>query len=61
MVCVCQYQDKTIGRWGCREPVTVQVLPPVETSGLTTDDIPRLIRECHDTMAKTIDSLSPDT
>ena len=59
MVCVCQYQDKTIGRFGCREPVTVKVLPPVETTGLTKDDIPRLISECHDTMAATIDELVP--
>ncbi len=58
MVCVSQYQDKVIGWSGRREPVAIKVLPPVETSGLTTGDIPRLIQECHDTMAATIDSLS---
>jgi 1-acyl-sn-glycerol-3-phosphate acyltransferase len=59
MACVSQYQDKTIGWSGRREPIAIQVLPPVETAGLTTDDIPRLIKECHNTMAATIDSLSP--
>ncbi|TGN38838.1 lysophospholipid acyltransferase family protein [Marinobacter confluentis] len=59
MVCVSQYQDKTIGWSGRREPVAIHVLPPVETAGLTADDIPRLIRECHDAMAATIDSISP--
>lgn len=60
MVCVSQYQDRTIGWTGRREPVTIKVLPPVETADLTSDDIPRLIRECHAAMAETIDSLSPE-
>jgi|AntRauTorckE6833_2_1112554.scaffolds.fasta_scaffold04899_6 1-acyl-sn-glycerol-3-phosphate acyltransferase len=59
MVCVSQYQDKTIGWSGRREPVRIHVLPPVETAGLTTDDIPRLVSECHAAMAATIDSLAP--
>lgn len=59
MVCVSHYHDQTIGWTGRREPVVIRVLPPVETAGLTKDDVPRLIRECHDTMAATIDSLSP--
>ena len=58
MVCASQYQDKTIGWSGRREPVAIQVLPPVETAGLTTDDIPQLVRDCHAAMAATIDSLS---
>lgn len=61
MVCVSQYQGKTIGWLGRREPVAIRVLPPVETTGLTRDDIPGLIKECHDTMAATIDSLSPES
>ena len=60
MVCVSQYQDKTIGWLGRREPVAIRVLPPVETVGLSKSDIPRLIRECHEAMVATIDSLSPD-
>ena len=59
MVCVSQYQDKTIGWSGRREPVAIRILPPVETAGLTRDDIPQLIRECHETMAETIDQLVP--
>jgi len=59
MVCVSQYYDRTIGWSGRREPVAIKVLPPVETAGLTADDIPRLISECHATMAATIDSLAP--
>jgi len=57
MVCVSQYHDRTVGWAGRRESVSVRVLPPVETAGLTSDDIPQLMRQCHETMASTIDSL----
>lgn len=57
MVCVSQYHDKTSGWSGRRESVSIRVLPPVETDGLTSDDIPNLMRECHDIMQKTIESL----
>jgi 1-acyl-sn-glycerol-3-phosphate acyltransferase len=57
MICVRQYQDKTIGWSGRREPVAVKILPPVETAGMTTADIPELMARCHQQMAETIATL----
>ena len=57
MVCASHYQDNASGWSGRREPVSIRVLPPVETSGLTTDDIPALMDRCHQQMAAAIDAL----
>ncbi|MDF0752622.1 1-acylglycerol-3-phosphate O-acyltransferase [Marinobacter sp. 71-i] len=59
MVCASQYYDRTLGWSGCREPVAVCVLPPVETAGLTTEDIPQLMARCHQRMETAIASLAP--
>ncbi|MDI9244011.1 1-acylglycerol-3-phosphate O-acyltransferase [Marinobacter sp. CHS3-4] len=57
MICVSPYHDKTSGWSGRRESVSIRVLPPVETDGLTSDDIPNLMRDCHEAMQKTIETL----
>ena len=57
MVCASQYQDKTLGYTGRREPVAIRILPPVETEGLTSADIPELMARCHQQMAETIAKL----
>ncbi len=54
MVCVSEYQDRALGWTGRREPVSVRILPPVETAGLTTDDIPQLIERCRREMEAAI-------
>ncbi len=59
MVCARQYYDRTLGWWGRREPVAIRILPPVETAGLTVDDIPRLMTQCHQQMESAIASLVP--
>lgn len=58
MVCVSQYQDGTIGWSGRREPVSIRILPPVETSGLTSEDIPELMARCHREMEAAIASMA---
>jgi len=57
MVCNGEYRKKTLGWWGKREPVTIRILPPVETTGLTTKDVPALIERCHKAMAEAISAL----
>lgn len=57
MVCASQYQDKTLGYTGRRESVAIRILPPVETEGLTSADIPELMARCHQQMAETIATL----
>ncbi|WP_319823048.1 hypothetical protein [Marinobacter sp. LV10R510-11A] len=57
MVCTAEYRNKTLGWLGQREPVTIRILPPVETIGLTIEDVPALIARCHKEMAETIASL----
>lgn len=57
MVCASTYRSETTGFWCRRCPVTVQILPPVETTGLTDDDIPELVQRCHQQMQQTINSL----
>lgn len=57
LVCARQYEDKTLGLGGRREPVPIRILPPIETTGLTTDDIPELMARCHQRMAETIAEL----
>jgi 1-acyl-sn-glycerol-3-phosphate acyltransferase len=57
MVCVQEYADEAIGWTGRRESVAIRVLPPIETEGLTVDDIPELIERCHKKMSETIATL----
>lgn len=57
MVCARQYQDRTLGWAGRREPVAIRILPPIETAGLTTDDIPELMSRCRQQMAEAIAAL----
>ncbi|MFN2360454.1 MAG: lysophospholipid acyltransferase family protein [Marinobacter sp.] len=54
MVCASQYYDRPLGWSGRREPVVIRILPPVETAGLTAEDIPKLIGRCHQQMAAAI-------
>ncbi|MBW4934774.1 lysophospholipid acyltransferase family protein [Marinobacter sp. F4206] len=57
MVCARQYEDKTLGWSGRREPVPVRILPPIETAGMTTEDIPDLMVRCYSLMAEAIAEL----
>ncbi len=57
MVCAQEYRDEAQGWSGRRESVTVRVLPPIETEGLTVEDIPGLIARCHREMSETIAAL----
>lgn len=57
MVCAQEYRDEARGWRGRRESVAIRILPPVETEGLTVEDIPQLIARCHRQMAQTIASL----
>jgi 1-acyl-sn-glycerol-3-phosphate acyltransferase len=54
MVCASQYYDRTLGWSGRREPVAIRILPPVETAGLTVEDIPQLMARCHQQMETAI-------
>lgn len=58
MVCVAEYHGKTRGLLGGREPVPVRILPPVETQGLTNQDVPELIARCHEQMSEAIAGLA---
>ncbi|KXO12377.1 MULTISPECIES: lysophospholipid acyltransferase family protein [Marinobacter] len=58
MVCAGEYHGKTRGWSGRREPVPMQILPPVETQGLTSADIPELIARCHQQMSEAIAGLA---
>lgn len=58
MVCASQYYDRTLGWSGRREPVAIRILPPVETAGLTIEDIPQLMAQCHQQMETAIASLA---
>lgn len=59
MVCASQYYDRTLGLSGRREPVAIRILPPVETAGLTADDVPQLMARCHQQMEAVIATLAP--
>ncbi|WP_166266752.1 lysophospholipid acyltransferase family protein [Marinobacter caseinilyticus] len=61
IVCASAYHPETTGLLGRRRPVTVEILPPVETAGLTNSDIPDLMQRCHEKMQQTIDRLSVRT
>lgn len=56
-VCASVYHDRVTGLTGGREAVAVRVLPPVETRGLTTDNLPELMESCHRMMEETIATL----
>ncbi|GGC65025.1 1-acyl-sn-glycerol-3-phosphate acyltransferase [Marinobacter halophilus] len=58
MVCAAEYHGKTRGLFGRREPVPVRILPPVETRGLTSDDLPELMARCHLQMSEAIAGLA---
>jgi len=58
MVCAGEYHGKTRGWSGRREPVPMRILPPVETQGLTSADIPELIARCHQQMSEAIAGLA---
>lgn len=58
MVCAAEYRNKTFGWQGRREAVPMRILPPIETIGLTTEDVPALIARCHKEMAEGIAELS---
>ncbi|HLT13624.1 MAG TPA: lysophospholipid acyltransferase family protein [Marinobacter sp.] len=58
MVCVADYQGTTHGWAGRRDPVPVRILPPVETKGLTIEDLPELMERCHKQMAEAIAGLA---
>ncbi|OEY65811.1 lysophospholipid acyltransferase family protein [Marinobacter sp. X15-166B] len=58
MICAESYRDDTEGRWGQRTPVRVRVLPAIETRGLTADDVPRLVADCHRQMAAAIEAMA---
>src|SRR6056297_1624007 len=57
IVCARQYEDKTLGWTGRREPVAVKILPPIETRGMTVEDIPDLMNLCHRKMTEALASL----
>ncbi|TNE76760.1 MAG: 1-acylglycerol-3-phosphate O-acyltransferase [Gammaproteobacteria bacterium] len=57
MVCVADYKDETRGWCGRRETVPMRILPPVETQGLSPDDLPDLMARCHKQMAEAIAGL----
>lgn len=56
-VCAKAYRDEVSGWTGRRESVPVQILPPIETTGLTPDDLPELITRCHRLMEQTLQTL----
>jgi len=58
MVCVAEYQNRTLGWSGRRETVPVKVLPPIETTGMSTDEIPQLMARCRKQMEETIAELT---
>ncbi|WP_404365634.1 lysophospholipid acyltransferase family protein [Marinobacter sp.] len=58
MVCASPYGHETTGPWGRRKPVTVQILPAVETEGMTNGDIPDLIAKCHGQMHEAIEAMA---
>ena len=52
-----EYADEAVGWTGRRESVSIRILPPIETEGLTAEDIPELIERCHRKMSETIATL----
>lgn len=60
MVCVSEYQ-RVSGHGRGQQPIRVRVLPPVETTGLTAEDVPSLLDDCHARMKQTIDELTHES
>ena len=58
MACASPYDPTASGPGGRRKPVTVHILPPVETEGLTNGDIPDLIEKCHRQMQETVEAMT---
>lgn len=58
MICASAYNGRTHGFAGRHEPVEIRILPPVETAGLTTDDLPELMTRCRQQMESTIAAMS---
>ncbi|PSF05097.1 1-acyl-sn-glycerol-3-phosphate acyltransferase [Marinobacter fuscus] len=58
MVCAGEYHGKSSGWSGRREAVPVRILPPVETRGLTAEDVPGLMAQCRQQMQDAIDGLA---
>ncbi|MBB5319612.1 lysophospholipid acyltransferase family protein [Marinobacter oulmenensis] len=61
MVCAGEYHGVSRGLSGRREPVPVRILPPVETEGLSTEDIPQLVESCRQQMIAAIAGMAPAT
>ncbi|WP_084206845.1 lysophospholipid acyltransferase family protein [Marinobacter lutaoensis] len=59
LVCASEYDGQTRGLFGRRAPVTVRILPPVETRGLSTEDVPALMAQCHRMMSEAIQAITP--
>lgn len=60
MICASSYSGRTLGWSGRFEPVSVRVLPVVETAGLTVADIPELMERCYAQMTAAIAEMSPN-
>lgn len=58
MICASPYDSSITGFLGRRKPVSVRILPAIETRGLTNADIPELIARCHDEMQKAISGMA---
>ena len=59
MVCAGEYHGKSRGWTGRREPVPLRILPPVETQGMTSEDIPELMHRCRQQMEEAIADCLP--
>lgn len=57
MVCIAEYRNTAADRQGKREPVAVRILPPIETIGLTTEDVPALVERCQQQMVAAVAAL----
>jgi len=58
MVCAAPYKGESRGWMGRRKAVPVRVLPPIETAGMSSSDVPELMARCREQMAEAIDSLA---
>jgi len=58
MVCAAPYKGESRGLLGRRKAVPVRVLPPIETAGMSSSDVPELMARCREQMAEAIDSLA---
>ena len=58
MVCAAPYKGESRGLMGRRKAVPVRVLPPIETAGMSSSDVPELMARCREQMAEAIDGLA---